>query len=131
MTEVVLMKLNVATPSGELYSKEVFAPHLVKTSEFKDKLKQGLVLGEYLTTPSADIAVNKDNVCLKINDVFISDGYVMAIAEAHGPMAECFQRHIDNRTPIVLEMRAFVTKDPSDHMTVTQIVDIIAFDMID
>ena len=134
MIESVLVRLNDTSPNdgGLVWYRNVFEPHLRPESPFMTRVKSGQVMGEYAPqyTPENIGDVNVDNICVKINHVFISDGYVMGLIEPFGPQSQQVQDRINNREFVRLGMRARVQTDSNNPTVVTKIDEIFAFDLI-
>ena len=133
MNEVVLQRLNTPNENGVVFTREAFDAQLnsLDPSSLGQRLKAGLVVGEFNPEDRTAQLVDPDNVCVKIYSAFISDGCVMGMVAAEGPKAKLLQEIIDARLPITLQMRALVEQsDPTNPKKVTRLNNIITFDLV-
>lgn len=135
MTEAILHPLNV--PVRYLTEENTWAECVATREAFDIKalnarLKSKPIVGEFNPVDFSTI-VDKDNVCLRIDSLFVSDGMLMGIIVPHGPKGDLLQRMIDARTSLVLTMRATRELSPnalaSDTPRLKKIVEVIAFDI--
>jgi hypothetical protein len=138
MTDVILLTFN--TPSRFRYGRnswieETIPMEAIDVQALNERLQENPLYGEFDPEYHTN-TVDVNNVCVKIEAVYISDGKLMGVISRHGPKGQALRSTIDAGKPVVLTMRAvkeyikvpLVDRPEYDEVKVQKVKEIIAFD---
>ena len=139
MTEAVLLAFNTETrfrAGKHSFLIESIPTESIDLQALNKRLKDIPLFGEFQPIDS-ERTVDMDNVCLKIEAVYIFDDLLMGTIIPYGPKGQVLQDIIDTGQSVKLTMRAIkeyakvpmVDRPGYEDVVVKEVTEIIAFDL--